>query len=251
MICSLENVIRSDRKPIRDTAREQNFVQKYKAFIAEHVPDFNPSLIDSVEYEKMLLWIARYRMYQIYLRREDEGVEYEEYCDRYKEMRRAVRKPTPEENPRCDPPDKGLLFVGKTGRGKTTCARLVGALFNLPFATMDQIDIAWSRNPDECERDFFDFFSSSKPVVLDDVGAESGQKRYGNESIVTSFLHRLYDSWRFNGKQIIMTSNLSTWGGAPENQATFLGKYGERIHSRILEMFEVIKINGSVDLRKE
>ena len=229
MNCTLENVIRRDRRQARDETRERKMMELFRTFIAEHIPEFDPSLIDASEYDKILRWIAQYRMHQIHLQKEAEGIE----------------------SPECAPPEKGLLFVGKTGRGKTTCARLIGGLFGFPFASMDQIDVAWSRNPDECERDFFDFFSSSKPVVLDDVGAESGQKRYGNESIVTSFLHRLYDNWRFCGKQIIMTSNLSTWDGAPDNQATFLGKYGERIHSRMLEMFEVVKINGSVDLRKE
>ena len=253
MICTLENAVRKlpQFKIKRDIDRENRFMEKVRSYIEEHARGFDSTMIEKDEYDKIIRWIAQYKLFLNYQRREEEGIEYEEICEISKKKRKAWRKPTAEENPPCSPPKKGLLLVGKTGRGKTTAARIVGGFFNMPFASLDEIDVAWSRNPTKCEAEYAPYFLKASPVVIDDVGAETGQKRYGNESIVTSLLHRWYDDWRFNGKQIIMTSNLSTWDGALGNQATFLGKYGERIHSRILEMFEIVRINGSVDLRKE
>lgn len=259
--CTLENVVSKVRdRAKRNPAVELETAERIRRFIAERAPDFDEGLIPEAAYRKVLEWMARYQLHQSYLKRKEQGIPTERggsegYVEfngkKIRFIEPETREATEEENPRYDPPEKGLLLLGPAGRGKTTCARVIGSLFGFLYATMDELDMRWGRNPEECERDYSEFFSGSTPIIIDDLGTEAGTKHYGNQGLGVQYLCRLYDLWRWEGKLIIMTTNLSPFKQqAASNQQTILESYGERIDSRFYEMFEYVPIIGSYDIRR-
>ena len=231
MFFEMENLVTSQIE--WDFEREERAVRFFENRIRNEIPAFNTQIYDPVEFKKVMTWIARYGLH---------------LADKYN-LKEIVY-------PR---PEKGLLINGRTGRGKSTIAGLISVLFRnvnyedkIPFYTLNEIDKAWGGNPKECESDFPAAFDSKQTVVIDDVGAEGMTKRFGNEPVFDFLIQHFYDSWKYRRKLIVMTSNLSTYD-APEmanNNKTYLGVYGERINSRGHEMFEIVRINGENDLRK-
>jgi len=148
-------------------------------------------------------------------------------------------------------PDKGLFMNGLPGRGKTFLASILSMELKIQFYSMRQIDEKWGTSPEECQYDYKEAFDWQSSIIIDDVGAESGTKRYGNEPILQSLIYRLYENWRWHGKIIIMTSNLSTYDRDPGDQRTIVGCLGGRIDSRFAEMFDTVRFVGKKDYRKE
>lgn len=169
--------------------------------------------------------------------REDLIREYEE---RSRELSEA-----PFQTP---PPPKGLLLVGRAGRGKTFIASIISSLFHIPFYAAHEIDMAWGENPEYCRSVYPEVFSSTAPVILDDVGAEAGTKHYGNAAIFETLLYRLYENWKYHGKLVIITTNLSM---NEKSENSVKKSFGERLESRFCEMFEMARFVGSRDYRKE
>lgn len=230
MLLTAENLLKQEVK--RDAEREAKAITHYEKRIAEEIPAFNPKHFDPEEYKKVLTWIARYGLH---------------LADKYNGKDEIYAKP-----------EKGLLINGRTGRGKSTLAGIVSILFNrryedrIQFYSLSEIDRAWAANPSKCEYDYSEAFDMTHPVIIDDVGAEGGMKHYGNEPVFKFLMPQLYDAWKYYGKLVIITSNLSTYDAPAmeKDTRTFLGVYGDRTNSRIHEMFEIVRINGNDDLRK-
>lgn len=230
MFVTAQNILKTPVE--RNFEREQNAIEHYKKRIAKEVPAFNPEYFDPEEYNKVLTWLARYGLH---------------VADSIEQREKIYPKP-----------EKGLLINGRTGRGKSTVAALVSMMFNnyydyrIPFFSLGEIDKAWAASPSQCEYDYSDAFNASTSVIIDDVGAEGMMKHFGNEPVFNFLMQQLYNNWKYYGKSVIMTSNLSTYDApeAAKDPRTFLGIYGERINSRIHEMFEIVRINGEEDLRK-
>lgn len=230
MIITAERLFKPEVK--RNAEREAKAISHYEKRIANEAPSFNPKYFDPDEYKKVLTWIARY------------GLHVADKIDGKEEV--------------YPKPERGLLINGRTGRGKSTLAGIISMLFSryyddgIQFYSLSEIDRAWAMNPSKCEYDYSEVFDMTHPVIIDDVGAEGQIKHFGNEPVFTFLMPKLYDAWKYWGKLVIVTSNLSTYD-APEmakDDRTFLGVYGDRTNSRIHEMFEIVRINGNEDLRK-
>lgn len=230
MIVTAQNILKKEVK--RNLEREAKAISYYEKRIAEEIPAFNPGFFDQQEYLKVLTWIARYGLH---------------ISDKYSQKEKIYAKP-----------EKGLLINGRTGRGKSTLAGIVAMLFNqgyddgIQFYSLSEIDRAWASNPSRCEYDYSEVFDKSHTVIIDDIGAEGGMKHYGSEPVFKFLMPQLYDAWKYYGKLVIITSNLSTYDtpSMANDDRTFLGVYGDRTNSRIHEMFEIVRINGNEDLRK-
>jgi DNA replication protein DnaC len=144
---------------------------------------------------------------------------------------------------------RGILLYGGTGTGKTTLfrifRRLAGALdmmegYNKAYSiekTSDIVsDVRYRANEDIIRK----FYSNN--ICFDDLGQEaSDAKVYGNTvSVMGEILFNRYDRFQTNKQLTHLTTNLS--------EDELKDKYGERIHSRMQEMFNWILVDGE-DLR--
>ncbi|WP_245749071.1 ATP-binding protein [Draconibacterium orientale] len=139
---------------------------------------------------------------------------------------------------------KGILLTGPIGCGKTTLMSLVKYFFQhgKQFRVVSARDISfefekegykvinrYSKNPAN--------LSYSNPVpniyCFDDLGVEQVQKHFGNEcNVMGEILLSRYDLFVSKGIPTHLTTNLS----ASEIEE----KYGNRVRSRMREMFNLI-----------
>lgn len=200
----------------RDIETENEYVKKFHKKLCEFYK-FRMDNVPPEELNKVLKFVAQYKM----------------CCEK--------KGPCPE---------RGLFINGFTGRGKTLMATILSMELRIQFYTMRDIDEQWAINPENCQDEFDAAFGLFAPVIIDDVGAEAGTRRFGNEPVLQSLLYRLYDNWRWYGKLVIMTSNLSTYDQSPSDERTILGNFGDRVDSRFIEMFEIVRFIGKQDFRK-
>ncbi|MBQ3226473.1 MAG: hypothetical protein IJB48_05390 [Clostridia bacterium] len=170
-------------------------------------------------------------------------------------------------------PTRGLLIIGPAGRGKTKMLEKIYQ-FSKPqisesqnywqdksgrrfaytppdwhcFQTINADSIARKCKLESVLPGYAEYLNSERTLLLDDVGSEPQIKFYGNEPVMKSFLMDMYNEYRKNGKLVIMTSNLSMMPNEPHS---FLGFYGDRVFSRLCEMFDVVKFTNCGDMRQE
>lgn len=143
--------------------------------------------------------------------------------------------------------NKGILLFGKVGTGKTTTfrifERLAGALdildgYDKKFKIIKTSDIVLDIRAKENEGFIRPYFSNS--FCFDDLGKEPKEvKIYGNSSTVMGdILFNRYDRSAITHA----TTNL--------NEQELMEHYGERIHSRMMEMFNWVHVTGE-DHRKQ
>lgn len=146
---------------------------------------------------------------------------------------------------------KGILLMGGTGSGKTVLLKGFNKLLRY-FSTVDRCEIHYnyisslklaSQFSIKGYEIFENSFYSGNGLVLpnitmcslfvDDMGAEPIVSNYGNSIIVTGeLLMRRYE----NKKRTIATTNL--------NAESLREYYGERIYSRMKEMFNPMVLDG-------
>lgn len=148
--------------------------------------------------------------------------------------------------------NKGVLLTGPIGCGKTTLINLMKYVIQKPqqkFITKPCRDISF-----EFIQDGFSVIHKYSKGALhtylpttfcfDDLGTENSLKYYGNEcNVMAEILLTRYDL--FVGNKLIthLTTNLS----ASEIEAT----YGNRVRSRLREMFNLIAFDkNSIDKRQ-
>lgn len=155
----------------------------------------------------------------------------------------------------CDPScqldlEKGILLYGGVGTGKTTLFRIFKRLadaldikegYNRAFAVEKTNHIVLDVRERPNEVNISKYFNGN--ICFDDLGQEaSDAKVYGNTvSVMGDILFNRYDRFQNNGILTHATTNLS--------EKELADKYGERIHSRAVEMFNWIQFDGK-DLRK-
>lgn len=145
--------------------------------------------------------------------------------------------------------DKGLLLIGSTGVGKTVylnaLRHFIAYLNRATFRIYTGFEMERIYQMDKSSFEVGSLYSSieNKMFAIDDLGEEHATiKIYGSEVNVgvdtLTQRHQLYIS---KGYLTFATSNL--------NAEMIRKKYGNRIESRVHEMFNIIVINGK-DLRK-
>lgn len=136
--------------------------------------------------------------------------------------------------------DKGLLLKGGYGVGKTSIMRAIKTIYPDIFGLKSVIDIV----------QYFDVegspvvrrFAEKGDFCFDDLGTEKQGKNYGNsQNIMKDILELRYNKYRIGVKTHI-TTNL--------NHEQFKERYGERLESRLHEMFNVLVFTGE-DQRKK
>ncbi len=136
----------------------------------------------------------------------------------------------------------GLLFVGGTGLGKTHISAAIGnvvssrgmsVLYESAQQIFDTCDAVRFNRADVSERKKYE---NCRLLIIDDLGAECITQY--SVSAITS----LIDLRIVNGKKTIISTNLS-----PE---AIRKTYGERLLSRLLGEFRVLKFSGK-DIRMQ
>lgn len=143
---------------------------------------------------------------------------------------------------------KGLILMGSCGRGKTRLAQWVAANIGAEYYSMSEIDEAYALNPyADFQAKFSPLFGSDKILVIDDLGSESGIRRYNNDTYSGQIIEKLYTKWQLYGTPCVLTTNLVPYSsnGAP----SIMTQYGERAVSRIMEMCDLVAFTGKKDYR--
>jgi hypothetical protein len=141
--------------------------------------------------------------------------------------------------------DKGILLIGKIGCGKTTLMDLFRLLHYKEF----YYQILSSR---EIAKEFVlngfpilnKYGKKRKIICFDDLGVETSIKHFGNEcNVMGEILLSRYEIHQFDGIITHATTNLN----ADELEKI----YGNRVRSRLREMFNVISFpKDTPDKRK-
>ena len=146
---------------------------------------------------------------------------------------------------------KGILLTGPIGCGKTTTMNLMK--FIAPpehkFFVKPTRDISF-----EFIQDGYEvihryskgklYQSEPKSICFDDLGTENNLKYYGNEcNIMAEILLSRYDLFTTKKLQTHITTNLS----APEIE----NHYGNRIRSRLREMFNLIAYDNTTKDKRQ
>lgn len=141
--------------------------------------------------------------------------------------------------------NKGILLLGPVGCGKTSLMTLIQELAfpEFRYRVKPTRDIAF-----EFQKEGYDIIhrygKSKHTICLDDLGVERNIKFYGNEcnTIGEILLHR-YDLLIHSGTITHATTNL--------NAEELEQMYGNRVRSRLREMFNLISFPvSSQDKRK-
>lgn len=142
-------------------------------------------------------------------------------------------------------PDKGILLVGTIGCGKTTLMQLFNLLTyeHRKYIVKPTRAIAGEFLQNGYET-ILKYGSSDKIYCFDDLGVEQNMKHFGNESnVMAEILLSRYDLLRSRGIITHATTNLNA------NELEKL--YGNRVRSRLREMFNLITFpENAQDLRK-
>lgn len=141
--------------------------------------------------------------------------------------------------------NKGILLIGPVGCGKTSLMNIVQELAfpEQRYWVKPTRDIAFEFQKDGYEI-IHRYGKSKKTICLDDLGVEQNIKFYGNEcnTIGEILLHR-YDQFIHCKTITHATTNL--------NANELEQMYGNRVRSRLREMFNLLSFNeSSVDKRK-
>ncbi len=142
-------------------------------------------------------------------------------------------------------PDKGILLVGTIGCGKTSLMQLFNLLTyeHRKYIVKPTRAIAGEYLQNGYET-ILKYGNTEKIYCFDDLGIEQNMKHFGNESnVMAEVLLSRYDLLRYRGIITHATTNLNA------NELEKL--YGNRVRSRLREMFNLITFpENAEDLRR-
>ena len=141
---------------------------------------------------------------------------------------------------------KGLIFFGACGSGKTQLCRILKGLVDMPMYYLPDVEKEYIRSG----MDSLDDFDQPEPIILDDLGSETDAKHYGTGNMVDKILCTRYNLYQRRHIPTIVTTNLRSQRYEDSDVDGILERYGERIASRICEMFTPVCF-GTRDRRKE
>lgn len=134
---------------------------------------------------------------------------------------------------------KGLFIVGNCGTGKTQMMKIFKEVVKyLPTQAF------FMTSTNQVVRDFDSSGSDSltpyidRKYCFDDFGSENQAKHYGkSEEVFKTILEDRYNKFIDNGLKTYITSNL--------NLLQVKQRYGDRVNSRLFEMFNIIVLEGN------
>jgi len=136
---------------------------------------------------------------------------------------------------------KGLLLKGGYGVGKTSAMRAFREIkpqINFGFKSVIEIVKMF----DEYGSDIIHKYAKIGEFCFDDLGTETDGKHYGKtQNVFKDIMELRYNQFKYNGTKTHISTNL--------NFDQFKERYGDRMASRLYEMFNVIIFEGE-DYRK-
>lgn len=141
--------------------------------------------------------------------------------------------------------DKGILLIGKIGCGKTSLMEIFKILFyrDYMYLLKSTRDVAKEFNTNGFET-LNKYGKMQRIICFDDLGVETNIKHFGNDcNTMAEVLLSRYDLMKYDGIITHATTNLN---------ANELEKvYGNRVRSRLREMFNVLSFpSDTPDKRK-
>lgn len=143
--------------------------------------------------------------------------------------------------------DKGLMLIGGYGCGKTSMMRafhkigyklLPDTFMWFPFYSCNGMVAEYEQLDNQNDKgEFLEKYFSVKKCYFDDFGTEEDASNFGKKNLLKDILEERY----LRKKTTYVSTNLSL------NEIN--EKYGERVFSRIQEVFNIIIMNGK-DFRK-
>lgn len=134
---------------------------------------------------------------------------------------------------------KGLLLTGKCGTGKTALLRIFKHIvmyhkkMSFSITSSNQVVRDYDTNGSECLEKYI-----VRKYLFDDFGSENKGKYYGkDEEVFKTIIEERYNKFIENGLRTHLTSNLTL--------SQIKERYGDRVYSRLHEMFNIIVLDGT------
>lgn len=133
---------------------------------------------------------------------------------------------------------RGLLIKGGTGTGKTTLVQAFREYHRHVSRSLLPIDSAAAIALEYARTGSLERWLAPRLVAIDEVGAESTARHFGNTlNVIGYLLHERYTLWQRRGVPTIITTNL--------NAAEMEDAYGLTIRDRAREMSNHIVLGGA------
>lgn len=145
-------------------------------------------------------------------------------------------------------PTKGILLIGPVGCGKTSLMTLISSLLSKQRSFLVKparnITIEFSKNGYDVINRYSRAVRSPAPICIDDIGVEPPMRYFGDQiNVIGEILLSRYDLFR--------DKNIVTHGTTNLNADELEQRYGNRVRSRLREMFNLICYSeASPDKRK-
>ncbi|MGB3345432.1 MAG: ATPase [Aequorivita sp.] len=141
-------------------------------------------------------------------------------------------------------PDKGILFSGPVGCGKTSLMKLLKFIVPLqrPYSVVPCRNIVFAFN--HLGYKIIEDYGNGSFFCFDDLGVEPMGRHYGQDcNVMGEILLSRYD--------LFLKSKLKTHATTNLNAAELEERYGNRVRSRMREMFNLIAFEENAkDKRK-
>ncbi len=141
-------------------------------------------------------------------------------------------------------PDKGILFSGPVGCGKTSLMKLLKFIVPLqrPYSVVPCRNIVFAFN--HLGYKIIEDYGNGSFFCFDDLGVEPMGRHYGQDcNVMGEILLSRYE--------LFLKSKLKTHATTNLNAAELEERYGNRVRSRMREMFNLIAFDESAkDKRK-
>ncbi|MDG4945113.1 hypothetical protein NMK71_01685 [Weeksellaceae bacterium KMM 9713] len=142
---------------------------------------------------------------------------------------------------------KGLYIYGNCGIGKTLSFKTINAIAQknslfysrLWFHVSSALDIVSYHNS-EGDKSLLKLYNGN--LYIDDLGSEDIGNYFGKKEVLTQVLEKRYRLFTEKGLRTYITSNI--------NPVEFKERYGVRLYDRMLEMFNVVKLDQIQSYRR-
>lgn len=129
-------------------------------------------------------------------------------------------------------PTRGLALWGYVGTGKSTAMRCISDFLGFGVWSMTKLSETFARSGDAGIWSLISDYTQSE-IAIDDLGAETANKRFGATIPIADLVCARYESWQRFGTLTHFTGNLT------EKERETL--YGTRVSDRINEMTVAVK----------